>query len=208
MSCQRLGVIILLVCCIPAGCSFFDAKPDPSRFFALTSLPRTGQTAQDPAGTNGLVLGIGPIKFPGYLDRQQMVTRISQNRFAVAENDRWAEQLEENFSRVLSQNLSILLQTDRIVAYPWVRSQQPTYQVQIEVLRFERNEEQIVELWVRWSIVDSTKKIVHKESYLTKPVRDKSTEASVAALSETVADLSRDIASAIRNVEGGKRSSG
>lgn len=206
MSCQRLGVIILLVCFIPAGCSFFDAKPDPSRFFSLTSLPRNGQTAQDATVTNQLILGIGPIKLPGYLDRQQMVTRISQNRFAVAENDRWAEPLDENFSRVLSQNLSILLQTDKIVAYPWVRSQQPTYQVQVEVLRFEPNAEQVVELWARWSILDEKRETIYrKESFLTKSARDKSTEGSVAALSETVADLSRDIASAIRNVAGGKR---
>ena len=206
MSCQRLGVIILLVCFIPAGCSFLEVKPDPSRFFALASLPRTGQTAQDAAVTNQLVLGIGPIKFPGYLDRQQFVTRISQNRFAVAENDRWAEPLEENFSRVLSQNLSILLQTDRIVGYPWERSQRPTYQIQVEVLRFEPNAEHVVELWARWSIVDDKKETIdRKESFLTKSARDKSTEASVAALSETVVDLSRDIASAIRNVEGGKR---
>ena len=134
MSRKRL-LICLLLCFVPAGCSFFEARPDPTRYFALTSLPRTGQRAQDAADTNALGLGIGPIKFPGYLDRPQLVTRVSQNRFAVAENDRWAEPLEENFSRVLSQNLSILLQTDRIVAYPWVRSQQPTYQVQVEVLR-------------------------------------------------------------------------
>jgi uncharacterized lipoprotein YmbA len=208
MSCQRLGVIILLVCFIQAGCSFLEVKPDPSRFFALTSLPRTGQTAQDAAGTNALVLGIGPIKFPGYLDRQQLVTRISQNRFAVAENDRWAEPLDENFSRVLSQNLSILLQTDRVVAFPWERNQRPSYQIQVEVLRFEPNAEQVVELWARWSIMDGAKKTISlKESYLTQPARDKSTEASVAALSEAVAELSRDIASAIRNLDGGKRPS-
>jgi uncharacterized protein len=208
MSCQKLGVIILLVCFIPAGCSFLEVKPDPSRFFALTSLPRTGQTAQDAAGTSALVLGIGPIKFPGYLDRQQLVTRISQNRFAVAENDRWAEPLDENFSRVLSQNLSILLQTDRVVAFPWERNQRPSYQIQVEVLRFEPNAEQVVELWARWSIMDGAKKTISlKESYLTKPARDKSTEASVAALSEAVAELSRDIASAIRNLDGGKRPS-
>jgi uncharacterized lipoprotein YmbA len=205
MSCQRLGVIILLVCFIPAGCSFLEVRPDPSRFFALTSLPRTGQTAQDAAGTNALVLGIGPIKFPGYLDRQQLVTRISQNRFAVAENDRWAEPLEENFSRVLSQNLSILLQTDRIVAYPWQRSQQPTYQVQVEVLRFEPNAEQVVELWARWIILDDARKTVGlKESYLTQPARDRSTEASVAAMSEAVSDLSKEIAAAIRALTNGQ----
>ena len=82
-----------------------------------------------------------------YLDRQGIVTRVSPNRFVVAENDRWAEPLEENFSRVLARNLSILLQTDRIVAYPWERSQQPTYQIQVEVPRFEPTAEQVVELW-------------------------------------------------------------
>ena len=204
MSCKGL-LICLLVCFIAAGCSFFDPKPDPSRFFALASLPRTGQRGQDTAGTNALALGIGPIKFPGYLDRQQFVTRISQNRFAVAENDRWAEPLEENFSRVLSQNLSILLQTDRIVAYPWERSQQPAYQVQVEVLRFEPNAEQLVELWARWSIIDNTKKTVSvKETYLTQPARDKSTEASVASMSELVSDLSKEIAAAIRALTAGQ----
>ena len=198
MSCKGF-LICLFVCFIEAGCSLLEAKPDPSRFFALASLPRTGQRGQDTAGTNTLALGIGPVKLPGYLDRQGIVTRVSQNRFVVAENDRWAEPLEENFSRVLAQNLSILLQTDRIVAYPWERSQQPTYQVQLEVLRFEPNMEQIVELWARWSIVDSTKKTVSmKESYLTQPARDKSTEASVASMSEVVSDLSKEIAAATR----------
>ena len=208
MSGKRL-LLCLLVCFVPAGCFSLDPKPDPSKFFSLTSLPRAAERAQDAAGTNPLALGIGPIKFPGYLDRQQLVTRISQNRFAVAENDRWAEPLEENFSRVLSQNLSILLQTDRIVAHPWPRSRQPAYQVQVEVLRFEPNADQLVELWGRWSIIDGTQKTVSvRETYLTHPTRDKSTEASVAALSETVADLSREIAGAIRNLEGGKRPSG
>jgi uncharacterized lipoprotein YmbA len=198
---KGLHLILLILCLIPAGCVSLSPQPDPSRFFALASLPRTGQRAQDAAGTNALALGLGPIKFPGYLDRQQFVTRISQNRFAVAENDRWAEPLEENFSRVLSQNLSILLQTNRIVAYPWERNQRPTYQVQVEVLRFEPNAEQLVELWARWIILDDAKKpIGMKESFLTQPTGDKSTEASVAAMSEVVGSLSQEIAASIRGL--------
>jgi uncharacterized lipoprotein YmbA len=155
--------------------------------------------AEDSAATKALVLGIGPVRFPGYLDREQIVTRISQNRFAVAENDRWVEPLEENFSRVLAQNLSILLQTDRVIAYPWETNQRPNYQVRVEVLRFEPNGEQLVELWARWTILDAAKKsLTTKESDLTRPARDKSTEASVAAMSETLIDLSKEIAAAIR----------
>jgi uncharacterized lipoprotein YmbA len=209
MFCKRLYLILLLLCFIPAGCSFFEARPDPSRYFALASLPRTGQIAQDAAGTSALVLGIGPIKFPGYLDRQQFVTRISPNRFAVAENDRWAEPLEENFLRILAQNLSILLQTDRIVTYPWERNQRPTYQVQVEVLRFEPNAVQRVELWARWTVFDNAKKIVTvRESHLSQPAGDKSTESAVAALSEVAADLSKEIAATLRGIISGQGSQG
>jgi uncharacterized protein len=201
MSRKRLCLIFLPVCFIAAGC----VSVDSSRFFAVAPIPRTGERTQNTGGTDALALAIGPIKFPGYLDRRGLVKRLSQNRFAVADNDLWAEPLDENFSRVLSENLSILLQTDRIIAYPWERNQRPTYQVQVEVLRFEPNVEQVVELWARWMILDDTKKTIRlKESYFTQPAKDKSTEASVAALSETVADLSREISSALREIGGAK----
>ena len=195
MFCQKL--CFLFVCFIAPGCISVDS----SRFFAVAPIPRTGESAQNTGLNDALALAIGPIKFPGYLDRRALVRRLSQNRFAVADNDLWAEPLEENFSRVLSENLSILLQSDGIVAYPWERNRRPTYQVQVEVFRFEPNAEQVVELWARWMILDDTKKtIMIKESYFSQPAKDKSTEASVAALSETVADLSREMSRALREI--------
>ena len=69
------------------------------------------------------------------------------------------------------------------------------------MLRFEPNAEQIVELWARWIILDDAKKpIGMKESFLTQPTRDKSTEASVAAMSEVVGGLSQEIAASIRGL--------
>jgi uncharacterized lipoprotein YmbA len=61
-------------------------------------------------------------------------------------------------------------------------------------------------LWARWTILDDARKIViSKESYLTQPAKNKSTEASVAAMSETVADLSREMADALRSIANGKK---
>jgi uncharacterized lipoprotein YmbA len=75
--------------------------------------------------------------------------------------------------------------------------------VQVEILRFEPNGEQQVELWARWIILDDAKKsLVAKESYLTQPARDKSTDASVAAMSAALSDLSKEIAAAIRGLRG------
>jgi ABC-type transport auxiliary lipoprotein component len=55
------------------------------------------------------------------------------------------------------------------------------------------------QLTARWTVIDGTVKEAPylKESRLTRPAKEKSTDGSVAALSETVADLTRDIAKTV-----------
>ena len=154
-----------------------------------------------------MLLGIGPIKFPGYLDREEIVVRSAQNRFDVAENDRWAEPLEENFARVLSQNLALLLNTDLITTYPWSPANRPRYQVEIEVLRFEANSQRNAQLFARWALLDvGDKKVaILKESRSMRIAKEKTVAASVAALSEAVGDLSREIANAVGATDGKRK---
>ena len=188
-----------------AGCGTLSAKPDPSRFFTLSSLPQVEQASlKNPTTPEKMFLGIGPIKFPGYLDRQEIVVRSAQNRFDVSEIDRWAEPLQENFARVLSENLALLLNTDLITIHPWQPANRPRYQVEIEVFRFEANSERNGQLFARWSVLDSgDKKVaVVKESRVTRNAKEKSTDGSVAALSEAVGDLSREIADAVSVIYG------
>jgi uncharacterized protein len=200
-SVLRIAVVGLSV----AGCGTFSPRPDPSRFFTLSSLPQMEQTPlKNPTTPEKMLLGIGPIKFPGYLDRQEIVVRSAQNRFDVSENDRWAEPLQENFARVLSENLALLLNTDLIIIYPWPPADRPRYQVEIDVFRFEANSERNGQLFARWSVLDSgDKKVaVVKESRVIRNAKEKSTDGSVAALSEAVGDLSREIANAVSAIYG------
>ena len=199
-----LDLIGLLV----SGCGSFSPRPDPSRFFTLTPLPQAEETATKRAADSvGISVGIGPIRFPEYLDRQEIVTRIGQNQIDVSENDRWAAPLEENFTRVLSQNLSALVPTQWINPYPWPIDKRPSYQVEIEVLRFEANAAGDVQLSARWVVLDANKKnsIHYRESRLSRRAKTKSTEASVAALSEALGDLSREIADAVSTIDGTRR---
>ena len=191
-----------------AGCGTFSPKPDPSKFFTLSSLPLIEETGvKDSINPQRIFLGIGPVKFPGYLDRQEIVTRSAENRFDVSENDRWAEPLDESFTRVLSQNLAALLPTDRIIQYPWPSNKKPNYQVEIEVLRFEVNNARDAHLWTRWELIDGSSKsaVTVKESRLRRQAKDRTTDAAVAALSEAGADLSREIADAVRAMDGRKK---
>src|SRR5512139_3650930 len=172
MTQPRFNWAYLIAALLFAGCGTFSSRPDPSRFFTLSSLRESNETL-DWSGTTELILvGIGPVKFPGYLDREEIVTRSAENRFDVSENDRWAEPLDENFVRMLSENLTVLLPAVRVIQYPWPSSKKPKYQVEIEVIRCEVNSARDAQLWARWQVVDPSSKtpITVKESRLTRPV--------------------------------------
>jgi uncharacterized protein len=193
-----------LACLDLLGCASLSPKPDPSRFFTLTPLPQAVQTPATSASGGQISLGLGPIKFPGYLDRQELVSRVSQNRFAIAENDRWAEALADNFASVLAQNLALLLRTDRIILYPWPGNRRPAYRVEIDVLRFEPEGTRNAQLFARWTVRDAGETLppTVRESRLTRPLTGTSTEDSVAALSEALGELSQEIAEAVRAIDG------
>ena len=189
-----------------AGCSAFSPQPDPSKFYTLTAIAQPGAAATKDLG-NQVSLGIGPITLPGYLDRQEIVTRVSPNRIVPSENDRWAEPLETNLTRVLTQNLSSLLHSDRLIVYPWELNRRPNYQLEVQVLRFEANAGGDVQLSARWRVLDTNKKIPLQtgESTLTRQPVSKSTDASVAALSDALGDLSREIAKAVSAIDGQRK---
>ena len=66
-----LGILLMLL----AGC----ASTESSRFYALT--PMAGSAAGALSGTlaQDVSIGVGPVRIPDYLDRQQIVTSSNQN---------------------------------------------------------------------------------------------------------------------------------
>jgi hypothetical protein len=175
----------------------------PWRIFSLSTLP-ISEEGGSPSST-GLVqgaIGVGPIRLPAYLDQDQIVTRISQNRFTLSDNDRWAESLEDNIAHVLAQNLSALLLTEEITLHPWPAQQRPTYQLEIEVLKFETDTTGTAHLVARYFLRDLARRqrIVEKEVRLTATAAGSSTERSVASLSKALGEFSVGIANAVRGL--------
>ncbi len=70
------------------------------------------------AGGPGLALGVGPVEFPDYLRRPQIVTRQG-NQLIPSTLHTWGGDLQSNFTRVLAENLSTLIPTDRVATFPW-----------------------------------------------------------------------------------------
>src|SRR5208282_1124215 len=99
-----------------AGCSPLAPRPNYAKYFVLTPINDIANPA--PVGSK-LAIGVGPIDFPGYLQRTQVVTRTAPNQIDLSPVDRWGEPLDKNFKRVLDENLAQLLNTYRIEEYPW-----------------------------------------------------------------------------------------
>src|SRR5580700_1859338 len=118
----KTKLIGLGACAIVAGCSVLSPQPDRSEFFILTPVSdRAGMAANAASASpdSQLTIGVGPVDFPDYLRRLPVVTRVAPNRIELSDERRWAEPLDKNFVRVLSENLATLLDTERIEKYPW-----------------------------------------------------------------------------------------
>lgn len=182
-----------------AGCTILTPQPDLSRFYVLTSTVAPEAALASSGAANRLTLGLGPIRFPDYLARSQLVTRVGANQVEFADEERWAEPLERNFARVLGENLAHLLDTERIITLPAFVPVTVQYELPMEVLRFETDDKGVIELWVRWAIRDPVGgTLFHSsESRITETAAGNGTDAVVAALSRAVGKLSEEMAGAI-----------
>jgi uncharacterized lipoprotein YmbA len=182
------------------GCT---ATTEKARFYKLNSLTSPESIAHTQATGGGVAIGIGPIKFPDHLDRSEIVTRTSGNALQLAEFHRWAGSLEKDFSRILAENLSILLSTDYIFMFPFTQAAPIDYRVAVEVVRFDGELGKNATLIARWSVAEEGEKKALKSvrrSSITKPADDNSYEAMAAAMSGTVEDLSREMAETIKTI--------
>jgi hypothetical protein len=188
---------------VAAGCSFLAPQPDVSKFYVLTSRAGAGVAELSASPNLGRpMVAVGPVRFPDYLNRSQMAVRLSENEVQFSDVHRWAEPLETNFKRVLSQDLALALGRVDVIIHPYV-GRRPLYEVPLEVLRFEVDGDGMAHLTARWAIRDGKTRaaLYTAESQLTEPAAAPGVEASVVALSAAVIRLSDEIAAALRQVE-------
>lgn len=186
-----LGILLLTAVILTTGCG----RTPSINYYQLSAMVSDHITAN----TNEIgeaVIGIGPLRLPERLDRPQIITLLDANRLQVSDAHRWIEPLDENISRVLRENLSVLLDTEHFLLYPWSRTEKVDYQVFIDLLRFEGEGYQIAQLEAVWSIRDIEGKILlsrQRSNYQVKTsVADH--EGLVSAQSQTLASFSSEIA--------------
>lgn len=189
-----LPCLSILVALALPGC----ASTPPSTFYSLSSLPATESQAS--GSTPDLAIGLGPVTFPVFLDRPQIVSRASGNRLTLNEFHRWGGTIQDDFLRVWSENLAQLLGTGQILIFPSEIRAPLDLRIAADVLAFEGTPDGQALLKVRWTVLDGDLEsvLIARESRYRRPLAvPGDDEALIAALSAALGDFSREVATAV-----------
>ena len=199
---QKTPLLVLFIAVLLAGCG---GSPTPIEFYTLNSLSGTMQKANPVDTSQNIAIGIGPVVIPKILDRPQIVTRTGPNTLKVDEFHRWAGPLQADFAKVLAENISLLLGTDQVAVYPWEAGFKPNYRIALDIRYFEGQFGENVFLDTVWRISGpkSQKTQTVKTSVIEEPLPAADYKALVAAQSQAIAQLSREIAQEIRRMQAG-----
>ncbi len=178
------------------GCTGSSA---PSRFYALNSMDSAGRNIEKVSQEENTVIAVGPVLIPDYLNRPQIVVRTGRNELTLSEFDRWPGSLEEEISRVLLDNLSILLDEKEIFVMPWKRAIPSAYKVAVNINSLDIYMNNHVILKANWIITgkEGEKLIIIKDKDYKEPVQGNDYSSAVRAMDKALLSLSSDMAETI-----------
>ena len=197
-------LLAVAVCAGLTGCFGFlkPAKPT-ARHFVLTTIPSSDSAG---ASGNGIAVGIGQVKLASYLFSTSFAVRKGANEIDYPPTVFWGERLDSGLQRVLAANLAALLPTDQIRLSAW-SSGDVSAEVYVAIERFDVDANGKGEIVAWWRILSPGGEKTLKAGLCRRtrqgPAPDADPSGAVAALSELAADLSRQVAQAVKEATAG-----
>ena len=181
-------ISIALAAVVAVGCS-----TAPSKFYSLSST-----SAADGTPPTAVAVMVGPVTIPASVDQPEFVVQVAANRVQVDEFNRWVAPLGDAIARAVAGDLVVLLGTPE-VASNQLANFVPDYRVTIDVQRFESVPGSAATLEAVWTVRKTVGgEIRSGRTVAREPVQGQSYDALAAAHSQALAQMSTDIAVAIR----------
>lgn len=191
-----VGCLLLFTFLLLSGCV---GRSSPQvNYFSLLSIEQLGEPRSIAAHPE-VRLGVGPVTIPESLKRSQIVTRKHGNYYEFNDFNRWAGVLEKDLAAVVGDNLGILLGTQKLDYFPWMRHFTPTYRVVIDIQRLDGALAGEAVLAARWAVADSEGRelLAAGRNVLRQPLQEAGFAGLVKAESLLVADLCEKVAEEI-----------
>lgn len=191
----RFGAFFLLLALL-SGCMGGGVK---DQFYMLES----SGIGSSPSvfGKAGPRIGLGPVKIPAYLDRPQIVTSGAGHEYHLSDTHRWAERLDENIARVLSEDLARLVPTDRVSVYPWPRDARLDAQVSLQIQEFHADISGTARLIALWTVRPSHAESIGKRFECTMPFAGDDYVRIVEAENKCLERLGLELAAVVRSLK-------
>jgi uncharacterized protein len=178
---------------LAAGCGATPA----SRFYTLSAGTAPATTSSN------LSVAVGPVSVPAVVDRPQIVVTTGPNQVRLEEFNRWAAPLQNGIARVVAENLVAMLGAPRVTLFSQTLSADADYRAAIEVQSFESLPGEAAVLDAVWTVRRAKDgKAETGRTTVREAVQEKGYDAIAAAHSRALARLSRDIADAVRALDG------
>lgn len=176
-----------------AGCG----SSPKAKFYIMNTLERD---LSSNANSKQIAIKLGPVTIPETLLRPQIVTRSNANMLLLNEFNRWGGDFQEDFQRIVGENLSILLATDHVSLSQDITPLESDYQVTINVRQFDGMLGGSVTLNADWTITNQPKstKVIARKSVLHENTSGIDYQDYVAAQSRLLAKLSQEISAALQ----------
>jgi uncharacterized protein len=177
------------------GCSFLKPAKSTAHYYVLTPVATTQ------GGPASLAVGLGQVKIPAYLIGTSLAVRQGTNEIEYLDSAIWAERLDTGFQRVLAADLSNVLPTDQVRLSAWQKADVAT-EVYVTIQQFDVDAGGRGMLVAQWRILSPGGESILKsgESRLTcqGPSPAANPSGAVSTLSQLIADLSRQLAQALK----------
>lgn len=187
---SRWTAPVALLLLLAAACR----TTQPSRFYLLTP----DDSSPSATAVQAASLGVGPINFPAYLDRSEIVVR-RDGELDLLSFERWAEPLPGHFLSVLVDNLAARTGSDRVYSFRWPGNVTFDLRLTGSVRRFDVDSSGQAVLSIQWRVVDADGAAVvetRRSRFTASSTAGDHTDMA-AALSRTLAAFSDEVAAAL-----------
>lgn len=195
----------LTLCLGLSGCLNFNAKPDPSRFFLLSSIPR--DDVHEIETSPGPAVGVYSVHVPEYADRLEIVTHRNSREVIVDPFHRWGEPFSDNVERVLVKNLSHMLNSQNVMMMHWENEDTHKYILGLNIIDFITDLScERIKLVANWSLHKNESSIYTQNSTVDIPVQGDICDYNciVRSMGVALGILSSEIAEAIDGFHTGR----
>ncbi|NOX18514.1 MAG: membrane integrity-associated transporter subunit PqiC [Chlorobi bacterium] len=197
MKKQKCIFYILLIAALWGLNSCGSSKPIQK--YLLLPTAEYENSSSETIDNSAITIAVGVIEFPEYLKSPQIVSFKNSNELFRDEYNRWASPLKENFEKVLINDVSTYIPTNKISFYGSEMNEKNVYRINAIVSEFGLQADSSIILDARWGTTsEGISFTLDKRSSFSENGKGAGYNEQAKIMSMLTAKLAKEIADEIK----------